>query len=43
MAGYLVHTFGPATGFLATATAGGAATALLWVFLSETKPERYAD
>jgi MFS family permease len=40
-AGYLVHAFGPAVGFLATATAATAATALLWVFLSETKPERY--
>ena len=39
--GYLAHTFGPTAGFIAIAIAASAATAALWLFLSETKPERY--
>jgi hypothetical protein len=41
--GYVVVTFGSAAGFLAITIVAVAATALLWVFLSETKPEGYPD
>jgi MFS family permease len=36
--GYLVQGFGPTTGFLAITAVAGGATALIWIFVSETKP-----
>ncbi len=41
--GFLFQHFGPKIGFLPLAGVAVAATALLWVFLSETKPEKYED
>jgi transcriptional regulator of acetoin/glycerol metabolism len=41
--GYFFQGFGRATGFIAIAVVACAATALLWLFLSETKPEHYLD
>jgi MFS family permease len=41
--GYLFQGFGSWMGFLAIAAVAGAATAVLWVFLSETKPRQYLD
>jgi MFS family permease len=41
--GYLFQAFGPRIGYLPLAAIAAAATALLWVFLSETKPEKYED
>jgi MFS family permease len=41
--GYIVAGLGAVAGYLAIAAVAIAATALLWVFLSETKPEKYAD
>jgi predicted MFS family arabinose efflux permease len=41
--GYLSQTFGHWIGFMTIAGAAVAATALLWVFLSETKPAHYLD
>jgi predicted MFS family arabinose efflux permease len=41
--GYVSQIFGHWIGFMAIAAAAVAATALLWVFLSETKPAEYLD
>jgi MFS family permease len=41
--GFLFQAFGPRIGYLPLAGIAAAATALLWVFLSETKPESYED
>lgn len=41
--GYLVQSFGPTSGFLAITAVACAATALIWIFVSETKPAQYAD
>jgi len=34
---------GPIGGFIAIAAVAGAATVLIWMFVSETKPFEYAD
>jgi predicted MFS family arabinose efflux permease len=39
--GFLFQALGPRLGYLPLAVAAAGATALLWVFLSETKPEKY--
>jgi MFS family permease len=41
--GFLFQAFGPRIGYLPLAAIAAAATALIWVFLSETKPEKYED
>ncbi len=41
--GFLFQAFGPKIGYLPLAATAVAATALLWVFLSETKPDKYDD
>jgi MFS family permease len=41
--GYLAQQFGLTIGFLGIAVVACAATALLWVFLAETKPQQYLD
>jgi MFS family permease len=41
--GYFFQGFGQVSGFIAIATVAVAATLLLWVFLSETKPAAYQD
>jgi len=41
--GYLFQAFGPRIGYLPLAAIAAAATMLLWVFLSETKPQKYED
>lgn len=41
--GFAFQVLGQTAGFLGLAGIAAAATALLWVFLSETKPEQYAD
>jgi MFS family permease len=41
--GFLSQHFGAHFGFLPLAVVGAAATGLVWVFLSETKPEKYED
>ncbi len=41
--GYLVQAFNQATGFLAITAVAGAATALIGVFVSETKPAHYNE
>ena len=41
--GYIVTGLGQAAGYLAITAAALAATGLIWVFVSETKPEKYAD
>lgn len=41
--GFLFQAFGPRIGYLPLAAIAAAATALLWAFLSETKPEKYED
>jgi len=41
--GYLFQGFGPATGFLVISVVAGAATALLWLFVAESKPAEYED
>ena len=43
LSGFVFQTFGNVVGFLALASAGAAAAALLWAFLAETKPEKYTD
>jgi hypothetical protein len=37
----LFQAFGATIGFLALAAVAAGATALLWAFITETKPERY--
>ena len=41
--GFLFQAFGPRIGYLPLAAIAVAATALLWVFLTETKPAKYND
>jgi MFS family permease len=41
--GYIFQTFGSLVGFLALAVAAAAATGMIWLFLTETKPEKYED
>ena len=41
--GFLFQAFGPHIGYLPLAAIAAAATAFLWVFLTETKPEKYED
>jgi MFS family permease len=41
--GYLFQGFGTATGFLVISAIAGAATALLWLFVAESKPAKYED
>jgi len=41
--GYLFQGFGTATGFLVICVIAGAATALLWLFVAESKPAKYED
>jgi len=41
--GFLFQGIGPAGGFIAIAAVAGAATALIWAFISETKPSQYQD
>jgi MFS family permease len=41
--GYLFQGIGPLFGFLIIAAVASAATALIWLFVSETKPASYAD
>jgi MFS family permease len=41
--GYLVQAFGATTGFLAITAVAGGATALIWIFISETKSADYAE
>jgi MFS family permease len=41
--GFLFQHFGPRIGYMPLAAIAVAATALIWVFVSETKPEKYED
>jgi MFS family permease len=41
--GYLVQDFNLAAGFMAITAVAGAATGLIWVFVSETKPADYKE
>jgi MFS family permease len=41
--GFLFQAFGPRIGYLPLAAIAAGATALLWMFLSETKPEKYGE
>jgi len=41
--GYLFQGFGAVTGFLVISIIAGAATALLWLFVAESKPAKYED
>jgi MFS family permease len=41
--GYVFQSLGPRLGYLPLAVIAAAATALLWMFLSETKPHKYED
>jgi predicted MFS family arabinose efflux permease len=41
--GYVFQVLGPRLGYLPLAVVAVAATALLWLFLSETKPHKYED
>ncbi|HET7848528.1 MAG TPA: MFS transporter [Pseudolabrys sp.] len=41
--GYFFEGFGSRNGFIAIAVIAGAATALIWRFLSETRPAHYED
>ncbi len=41
--GFLFQAFGPKIGYLPIAAIAVAATALLWLFLTETKPAKYDD
>ena len=41
--GYLFQGFGAVTGFLVISAIAGAATALLWLFVAESKPAKYED
>jgi MFS family permease len=40
--GFLFQGIGPAGGFIAIAAVAGAATALIWIFVIETKPSDYS-
>ena len=41
--GYIVTRWGQAAGYIAIMAAGVGATALIWAFVTETKPEKYED
>ena len=41
--GFLFQAFGQRIGYLPLAAVAAAATGLIWLFLSETKPEKYED
>lgn len=41
--GYLFQGFGAVAGFLVICVIAGAATALLWLFVAESKPAKYED
>jgi MFS family permease len=41
--GYLFQAIGPAGGFITIAITAGAATALIWMFISESKPSDESD
>ena len=41
--GFLFQAFGQRIGYLPLAAIAAAATGLIWLFLSETKPEKYED
>jgi hypothetical protein len=41
--GFFFQGFGVATGFIAIAGVATAATVLIWLFVSETKPAEYPD
>jgi MFS family permease len=41
--GYLVQAFGPASGYLSITVVAAAATVLIWIFVSETRPADYDD
>ena len=41
--GYLFQSLGPHLGYVTLAAVAVLATAILWMFLTETKPERYED
>ena len=41
--GYVFQALGPQLGYLPLAVVAAAATVLIWVFLSETKPHKYED
>jgi len=43
IAGFIFQVIGPRFGYVPLAVIAIAATALLWVFLTETKPEKYED
>jgi MFS family permease len=43
LTGYFFQGFGSLIGFIAIAAIAAAATALIWAFLSETKPASYSD
>jgi hypothetical protein len=39
----LFQAFGPRIGYLPLAAIAAAATGLIWLFVSETKPEKYEE
>ena len=41
--GYLFQGFGTASSFTVICVIAGAATALLWLFVAESKPAKYED
>jgi MFS family permease len=41
--GYLFQWLGPHLGYVTLAAVAALATAILWMFLTETKPEKYED
>jgi MFS family permease len=41
--GFLFQGVGPLQGFIVIAAVAGAATGLIWIFVSETKPSDYSD
>ena len=41
--GFLFQALGPRIGYLPLAAIAAAATGVLWVFLAETKPEKYEE
>jgi hypothetical protein len=43
LTGYLFQLLAPHFGHVPLAAAAALATAILWMFLAETKPEKYED
>ena len=41
--GYIFQMLGPHLGYLPLAAVAALATAMVWVFLTESKPEKYED